>query len=97
MNHEDAFLADIVEHPSEDAPRLVYADWLDERGRPGDADRAEFIRLQCELVRLPDIDPRKVPLSERGRQLLAAHESAWVGELRGLVEGGEFRRGFRGD
>ena len=28
----------------DDLPRLIFADWLDEHG---DADRAEFIRLQC--------------------------------------------------
>jgi uncharacterized protein (TIGR02996 family) len=33
--------------PTDDAPRLAYADWLDEHGRP---DRAAFIRVQCELA-----------------------------------------------
>jgi uncharacterized protein (TIGR02996 family) len=41
-------LAAVLDSPSDDAPRLVYADWLDEHGQ---ADRAEFIRLQCELAR----------------------------------------------
>ena len=39
----DAILAD----PADDAPRLVYADWLDENGQ---AERAEFIRLQVALA-----------------------------------------------
>jgi uncharacterized protein (TIGR02996 family) len=39
----------ILEAPAEDTPRLVYADWLDENGQP---ERAEFIRVQCELPRL---------------------------------------------
>lgn len=47
---EAAFLVDIVTHPEEDAPRLIFADWLDENGDP---DRAEFIRVQCEMARLP--------------------------------------------
>lgn len=34
--------------PSDDLPRLVAADWLDERGEP---ERAEFIRLQVEAAR----------------------------------------------
>ena len=46
MTREEAFLADILEHPDEDGPRLVYADWLEDQG---DADRAEFIRAQLEL------------------------------------------------
>jgi uncharacterized protein (TIGR02996 family) len=48
-----AFLADIIAHPDDDAPRLILADWLDERDAPGDRDRAEFIRVQCELGRWP--------------------------------------------
>jgi uncharacterized protein (TIGR02996 family) len=46
---DEAFLEAICETPADDTPRLVYADWLDERG---DSDRAEFIRVQCELARL---------------------------------------------
>lgn len=45
-----AFLAAIIERPDDDLPRLIAADWLDENGQP---DRAEFIRLQCELARRP--------------------------------------------
>lgn len=45
-----ALLKAIKAHPDEDTPRLMYADWLQERGQD---DRAEFIRLQCELARTP--------------------------------------------
>lgn len=41
-----ALLANVVAHPADDAPRLVYADWLEERGEGG---RAAFIRFQCAL------------------------------------------------
>jgi uncharacterized protein (TIGR02996 family) len=41
---ERAVLAD----PADDAPRLVYADWLDEQG---ESDRAALIRVQVELTR----------------------------------------------
>ncbi len=34
-----------------DLPRLVYADWLEERGGDGDGMRARFIRWQCERAR----------------------------------------------
>src|SRR5262245_36042235 len=44
-----AFFEAIAAEPDSDAPRLVYADWLDDRG---EADRAELIRVQCELARL---------------------------------------------
>lgn len=47
---ELSLLAGICAEPLEDTPRLVYADWLDEHGR---YERAEFIRVQCELARVP--------------------------------------------
>jgi uncharacterized protein (TIGR02996 family) len=42
-----AFLRAIREQPDCDTVRLVYADWLDEHGQ---AERAEFIRLECEVA-----------------------------------------------
>jgi uncharacterized protein (TIGR02996 family) len=45
-----ALLNTILAAPADDAPRLVYADWVDENGEP---ELAEFIRVQCELARLP--------------------------------------------
>lgn len=45
----NAILTEIITNPDEDTHRLVYADRLDERGEPGDGERAEFIRVQCEL------------------------------------------------
>src|SRR5262249_9492807 len=58
MTPEDGFLQAVTESPEDDTPRLVYADWLDDHGQ---ADRAEVIRLQCELARLApgqDLDHR---------------------------------------
>jgi uncharacterized protein (TIGR02996 family) len=49
MHDRDALLRAVVANPDDDAPRLVYADWLDEHGDP---DRAEFIRIQIELHHL---------------------------------------------
>jgi uncharacterized protein (TIGR02996 family) len=49
----DALLAAIRANPDEDTPRLMFADWLDENGDP---DRAEFVRLQCELAQLEEDD-----------------------------------------
>jgi uncharacterized protein (TIGR02996 family) len=48
MSDRDALIAAILANPDEDTPRLMYADWLDEHG---EAPRAEFIRVQCELAR----------------------------------------------
>lgn len=40
----------VLADPAADLPRLVLADWLEERGA---VDRAEFIRVQCEYEHLP--------------------------------------------
>lgn len=47
MSERDALLRAILQHPDDDTPRLIFADWLDEHG---EADRAEFIRAQCLIA-----------------------------------------------
>src|SRR5262249_3856989 len=94
MTQEDAFLQAIIEQPDDDAPRLVYADWLEGRGEPDRDARAEFIRVQIELAGLPEDHPRRPELRARELGLLRRYERAWVGPLRRLVEAWEFRRGF---
>lgn len=93
MTHEEAFLADIREHPDDDAPRLIYADWLDDAGDP---DRATFLRAQVEQARLPLGDRRHVELARRIGTLLLEHESSWRDELPHLagVTWENFSRGF---
>jgi uncharacterized protein (TIGR02996 family) len=87
---ERAFFDRIRNEPGEDGPRLIYADWLDENGQ---SDRAEFIRLQCALARLPDEEPGRPELRERERILRDANEVRWAADLAPLVSGWEFRRG----
>jgi uncharacterized protein (TIGR02996 family) len=41
----DPFIAAICAEPDDNLPRLIYADWLDDRGDP----RGEFIRLQLSV------------------------------------------------
>lgn len=50
MTDPDAMFEAVVAAPDDDTARLVYADSLDERGRPGDAALAEFIRAQVTLA-----------------------------------------------
>ena len=45
-SENDALLANVAANPGDDLARLVYADWLEERGGEAEAARAEFIRLQ---------------------------------------------------
>jgi uncharacterized protein (TIGR02996 family) len=95
VNQADAFLADILTHPDDDAPRLVYADWLEEQGDPASRARSEFIRVQYALAELPPGDLRRPPLEQRERDLLLAHGDEWTAGLRELrVPAWRFRRGF---
>ena len=90
MRYDAGFLEAICENPDDDVPRLVYADWLEERGDP----RGEFIRLQCILASMPDNDERRWSLLAREKQLLWLHGKNWAGPLRRQVRQYAFRRGF---
>ena len=90
---EQAFLRAALARPHSDHPRLVYADYLDDSPHPPDRDRAEFIRLQLALARLPDDHPLRGELSERQNELLLVYHDEWTRPLRGLAAGFEFRRG----
>src|SRR5438067_2325053 len=95
MSDEKALLAAICEHPHDDTPRLVYADWLEETGEPAKVARAEFIRIQCELARVEEDDPRRPRLQKREEQLERRYWKAWAADLPGKrSESPEFQRGF---
>jgi uncharacterized protein (TIGR02996 family) len=101
----DAVLRAVLDEPDDDLPRLAYADWLEERGAPGDAERAEFIRAQLEMARgepcvaekrgdpktFPGHGCRRCGLAKREAVLLDAHGRRWA---RDLAPGGA-RRGVR--
>jgi uncharacterized protein (TIGR02996 family) len=94
VNIEQAFLQDIIAHLDDDAPRLIYADWLEEHGKP---ERAEFIRVQCRLAALGEDDPAQPALEEPERRLLNAHQEEWRKELPtfpGIDFEDQFERGF---
>lgn len=90
MSIEDALLCAVLEDPHNDAPRLVYADWLEEQGD----ERAEFIRVQCELAAGVEDGERETALRERERTLLAKHGQAWRAPLLPLMGQFTFERGF---
>jgi uncharacterized protein (TIGR02996 family) len=86
VNEEEGLLGDIATAPENDAPRLVYADWLEDhdpgpRDREGTSLRAEFIRLQCQLARLPADDPERARLEAREQELLPAQTADWLERL----------------
>jgi uncharacterized protein (TIGR02996 family) len=78
MTANEAFLQAILEDPDDDTPRLVYADWLEERGDP----RGEFIRTQCRLARLASGDPSCWELRQHLERLWLAHGETWLQPLR---------------
>jgi uncharacterized protein (TIGR02996 family) len=67
MTDEDAFLQTILTSPHDPSPKLVFADWLEERGDP----RAELIRLLHALTQSIDV-PGRDQMEERMRGLLEA-------------------------
>ncbi len=47
MTEDEAFIRSIVDRPGDDLPRLVYADWLDERNDP----RGAYLRAEVEWAK----------------------------------------------
>src|SRR5438270_1476016 len=76
------FLMAILADPDADAPRLAYADWLED---DGDADRAEFIRVQCALAAMPDGERKYHPLRRTEAHLLKQHRDTWLQPIRDLL------------
>ena len=95
MSNYDALLYEVCKDPSSDVPRLVLADYLEERGDP----RSEFIRVQCELVRTSHCvyggqhpsfsrweDCRYCVLQRREGVLLEAHWKQWELDIGDVVD-----------
>src|SRR5262249_8912533 len=93
---DHAFLRDIVEHPEDDAPRLVYADWLTDHGNEADRDLAEFIRVQCELERTAPRGATRERLLARESELLEEYGNEWRKQLPEWMRhrSTSFERGF---
>ena len=97
MNDCERFLRAIEAEPEDDAVRLVFADWLEENGN---AERARFIRLQCEHHRLQEGDSpraesrRRHELGQEIDALLKRHREAWTAGLPAWSRKESFQRGF---
>jgi uncharacterized protein (TIGR02996 family) len=85
-----AFLQAIKEEPEDDTPRLILADWLEERGDP----RGELLRLQVTLARLIPGTRAWWARYEREQQLRQLHEKDWLGPLAGLADSYTLQRGL---
>jgi uncharacterized protein (TIGR02996 family) len=78
MSEESAFLAAIRATSSDQLPRLVYADWLDERGDP----RGELVRIEEEMRNLPVYSDRYWQLKPRRNELRAQAAPDWLAAMR---------------
>lgn len=75
---DDAFVRSLLADPADETLRLVYADWLDERGDV----RAEWLRIQARLVQLAAEGDWDQSLAERRRQLEAGIDPTWLNVAR---------------
>jgi uncharacterized protein (TIGR02996 family) len=80
-----AFLKRILMHPEDDAPRLIFADWLEDQtmtpsiNRLGTSlewgpERGRFIRIQIALAQMKDEQTREIELSGISRRDQAQNE-----------------------
>jgi uncharacterized protein (TIGR02996 family) len=69
VDDESNFLRAIEMSPGDLALRLVFADWLEERGDV----RAGYIRVQCELESLESGDGRRARFEAEAATLHAAN------------------------
>jgi uncharacterized protein (TIGR02996 family) len=83
MTDDPALIQAILDDPDDDGVRLVYADWLEEHGQP---ERGEFIRVQCELARRGEDDPRRNQLLQREDALLRRDRDEWLAPLRAVLD-----------
>lgn len=74
---EEAFLRAISAAPDDHTIRLVYADWLEERGDS----RAEFVRLQVRLGTVQADEPDRPQLQAHVEQLRAGCPAYWLAKL----------------
>jgi uncharacterized protein (TIGR02996 family) len=63
------FLRALLAAPEDDALRLVYADWLEERGDP----RGEYLRCRCARAALPPKGRKHAALLRREKELRRQH------------------------
>jgi uncharacterized protein (TIGR02996 family) len=79
MSDEADFLRALLDSPADDAPRLVYADWLDEQGDDFSAAKAAFLRTtaaHAEASRTED--SRQHVLAELLRLLAGTLSPEWL-------------------
>lgn len=89
-----SFFRAIKENPDDDAPRLIFADWLQEQGDDATAARGEYLRLCVLRHRLSSDDANYSLLKRREGELFTEHRWMWLGPLRDAARAWAFERGM---
>lgn len=89
-----SFFRTIKENPDDDTPRLIFADWLQERGDIADAARGEYLRLCVLRHRLSPDDPTYSVLKRREGELFTQYRWNWLGPLVDAARRWTFERGM---
>src|SRR5258707_2978965 len=91
---DDGFFHALQQDPNDHGLRLIYADFLEDRGDNVSTARAELLRVQVALAALSPLSPRAVALTARQNELLARWERVWLGNWADVLDGWVFRRGL---
>lgn len=97
MSMEHDFQKAIKAAPDDDAPRLIFADWLEEQGDPRAFDERKFVALRRVLENPDDIEMRKEyggVLEAHGRRFTAKYgDEALAFMVQCVIPEMEIRRG----
>jgi uncharacterized protein (TIGR02996 family) len=77
MKERDLLMQAILDHPDEDAPRLVFADWLEEHG---ESELGRYVRLRCEFGDENREDPRFAAVQDEFYRLDYTVGAEWADE-----------------
>jgi uncharacterized protein (TIGR02996 family) len=79
QSEEDrAFIRAILSAPGDVAPRLIYADWLDEQNTDPALNAAKFLRLLAKLSETPARSPRTLLVKNALRRLQKQLPQKWI-------------------
>ena len=87
MIDDNRFLAALRANPADRVSKLVYADWLEERGDP----RAEFLRVAVTLDGMARENESYRPLLRLLHELRSTVSSAWVADVEKTLAEDEVR------
>src|SRR5688500_12445620 len=94
MSEQQALFQAVLAEPEEDAPRLVFADWLEEHGDAFHQGWAELIRVQIAKSKLIEESPAWKKLDKADRGLREKYKKDLLKPFSGLALSGHVIRGF---